>query len=89
MRSFEVPAIGGIMLAPDTPEHRLFFENGREVFLFNSATDAAALIKSLIAMTVEAVMEMRYSARQRSIISGYSYKDRTQTVLSELRTLHG
>ncbi len=34
MRSFEVPGIGGIMLAPATTEHRIFFSDGKEAFLF-------------------------------------------------------
>ena len=32
MRSFEVPGVGGIMVAPDTKEHRIFFEVGKEIF---------------------------------------------------------
>ena len=50
MRSFEVPAVGGIMLAPDTPEHRLFFNNNQEVFLFSDLQDAVDKAKAVFEM---------------------------------------
>jgi len=34
MRTFEVPGVGGIQVAPFTKEHNLFFEEGKEIFLY-------------------------------------------------------
>jgi spore maturation protein CgeB len=87
MRTFEVPAVGGIMLAPDTPEHRLFFENRKEVFLFESLQDCITQIRNLLSLTAERVTTIRQDARSRSVQSGYSYRQRAADALSELRRL--
>ena len=36
MRSFEIPAVGGIQLAPDTIDHRTYFNPGKEIEVFDS-----------------------------------------------------
>ncbi len=84
MRTFEVPGIGGIMLAPDTTEHRLFFRDGKEVFLFSDAAHCAGLIRSILELPKAAADEIRQAARNRSIASNYSYKERTIALLEEV-----
>lgn len=80
MRTFEVPAIGGIQLADDTTEHRLFFEEGKNIFLFKGVKDCAEKIKLLLALDSENVKNIRYNARQKSLQSDYSYKGRTNII---------
>ena len=87
MRSFEVPGIGGIMVAPNTAEHRIYFENGKEVFLYKDADDCVATIKNLMSMTAEDASEIRNAARKRSISSGYSYKERAAQALGHIQSL--
>jgi len=87
MRTFEVPGIGGIMLAPDTVEHRLFFEDRKEVFLFKDFESAVRLIKEILTLPVERALQIRRAARQRSVTSGYRYADRAGLVLGELNAL--
>ena len=87
MRSFEVPAVGGIMLAPDTPEHRLFFENGKEAWLYRTVTECAAMAKKLMELSPEDAGKIREQARRRSLSSGYSYENRALQALSMIRTL--
>jgi len=89
MRSFEVPGIGGIMVAPDTTEHRLFFEDGKEAFLFKDVQHCARQINDLLNYPVAAADEIRSAARIRSVSSGYSYKDRAGLVLKTIQDLHG
>ncbi len=76
MRTFEIPGVGGIQLAPDTPEHRSFFEDGKNIFLFNYAEDCAMKIKSLFSLSDHEVQNIRESARQKSISSGCDYRNR-------------
>ena len=45
MRSFEVPAAGGIMLAQDSDEHREFFEPGQEAFYFSTPEEMIEWLK--------------------------------------------
>lgn len=84
MRSFEVPAIGGIMLAPDTREHRVFFENGKEAFWYNNVTECAALAQQIMELPPAEAAKIRERARQRSVISGYSYESRTLQALAKI-----
>ena len=89
MRSFEVPAIGGIMLAPDTKEHRMFFENEKEVFLFTNAETCVHQIKKILSLSSGDAGRIRENARRRSLDSGYSYKNRAHFALARIRTLCG
>ena len=84
MRSFEVPGIGGIMLAPDTHEHRLYFEEGKEVFLYKSVSDCATAIRRLLSLSSSEASQIRVAARERSLTSGYSYKNRAAQALKDL-----
>jgi spore maturation protein CgeB len=88
MRTFEVPGIGGILLAPDTKEHRLFFTNGNEIFLYSDIKECVRLINEIIAFDKEKADHIRFQARKRSLDSGYTYKDRTRLVIQHLRQLH-
>lgn len=87
MRSFEVPGVGGIMVAPDTDDHHLYFKDGEEVFLYKGVEDCAVTIKKLLSTRVEDANLFRQNARQRSVSSGYSYKDRARQLWNYLKTL--
>jgi len=89
MRSFEVPGIAGIMVAPDTTEHRLFFEDGNEVFLFKDVQHCAGQINDLLQYPSDGADEIRKAARNRSLSSGYSYKDRAEFALKTIQQLYG
>jgi spore maturation protein CgeB len=87
MRTFEVPAVGGIMLAPFTPEHELFFENGKEAFWFTEVHDAVNRANELIGLNNSGAEYIRQNARTRSLQSGYSYRARANTALVKLKEL--
>jgi len=87
MRSFEVPGVGGIMVAPYTIEHELYFENQKEVFLYKTVADCTKTIRKLLSMSSTEAAQIRENARRRSITSGYTYKDRANQLLRELQNL--
>jgi len=87
MRTFEVPAIGGIMLAPDTTEHRTFFTAGKEVFLFRDIEDCAGQVRELLQLPVTTANEIRKRARETSITAGYSYEERARQVREQFGAL--
>jgi len=87
MRSFEVPGIGGIMLAPDTADHREYFRANEEVFLYSNATDCMTQIRTLLNLSKETSMQIRKRARERSVSSGYSYFERAKTALMNFEQL--
>lgn len=87
MRSFEIPAIGGIQLAPDSVEHREFFENGKEIFLYTDLDSCLVQINHLMSLSKEEASLIRRRARQRSVDNGYSYKRRASEVVDALNQL--
>lgn len=84
MRTFEVPGVGGIMLAPLTKEHALFFGADKEVFFYKSLPEAADKARQLINMSREEAEAIRAAARDRSLRSGYSYRDRAILVYDQM-----
>lgn len=87
MRTFEVPGIGGIQLAPNTKEHRLFFEADKEIFLYNTVEECVDKIHYLLSLSSEQANQYRSYAREACIKNKYSYKDRAQQVLDLLQKL--
>jgi spore maturation protein CgeB len=87
MRSFEIAGIGGIQLAPATEDHRIYFTDGKDIFLYTDQACCIAQIKKLLAMPVEAANQVREAVRARSIGEGYTYKDRANTVAKYLQDL--
>lgn len=87
MRTFEIPGIGGIQLAPDTPEHRRFFRPDHEIFLFRDMNECYDKIKMLLDLPAAEASALREAARAVSIASGYTYQDRARQVLDSIRGL--
>ncbi len=87
MRTFEVPGVGGIMLAPRTREHLQFFEDGREAFFFSDITECIQRALDILAFTTPEALKVREAARTRSLESGYRYEDRARSVDSILKSL--
>lgn len=88
MRTFEVPGVGGIMVAPETSEHKLFFESGKEVFLYKDVEDCIEKINYILQLSEIDACAIRDAARKKSIDAGYSYKDRAFAALSAIKLLH-
>lgn len=85
MRTFEIPAAGGIMLAPDSPEHQYFFKDGEEAFLYRSEKEMEQYCRDLLVM--EDVGKIRQQARQRSKMENYSYEKRAHFVLNQILSI--
>jgi spore maturation protein CgeB len=87
MRSFEVPGIGGIMIAPRTTEHEMFFEDGKEIFLFDDISSCAAKIRQVLSLPADEANVIRQHARMASLQRGYRYSDRAQFALEGIKSL--
>jgi spore maturation protein CgeB len=88
MRTFEVPGAGGIMLAPATTEHKLFFVPNEEVFLFENVRDCLAQAGRVLDMSRQNADAVRENARKRSLESGYSYRNRALQALDQLKSMY-
>lgn len=85
MRSFEVPGIGGILLAPATADHQLYFKPGEEIFIYTDLLDCMDQIKKIAGFSKEKADQVRSNARNRSLSSGYQYKDRASLALELIK----
>lgn len=87
MRSFEVPAAGGIMLAPCTSEHSSFFKNEDEAFFYDSKEMMFNYLNYLLSLPNEEANIIRKNARFRSIDSKYDYPSRAKELHQILTNL--
>jgi len=86
MRSFEIPGVGGIQLAPATTDHSLYFVENDEIFCYKNLRDCVQKIHTILNFTEEQAQSIRICARKKSVESGYDYQSRSKyvtTVLSE------
>lgn len=87
MRTFEIPGVGAIQLAPDTPEHRMFFEAGQEIFLYRDINNCCEIARHVLSLSKDEAIVVRNGARRRCVESGYSYHDRAKQALTALNEL--
>src|SRR5262249_3032454 len=79
MRSFEIAALGGCMLAEDTTEHReIFGGDGECVAYFRTAAEAAERARTLLADPPER-RRLGAAAQERVVRGGHTYRDRLAT----------
>jgi hypothetical protein len=89
MRTFEIPAAGGIQLAPYSREQELFFEAGKEIFFFRNDEEMIQQAKDIIGMSKSGALEIREAARRRSVGSDYTFRNRAQTVFKTFENFPG
>lgn len=82
MRSFEIAALGGCMLAEDTAEHReIFGDDGEAVVYFRTASEAAERARELLADPAERA-RLSTAVRDRIVSHGaHTYRDRLVSML--------
>ena len=86
MRSFEIPAIGGCMLAEDTQIHRELFGPEAEAVCYFK-TPAEMLQQTQILLRDDALRARLAQKSHRLIASGsHTYADRLRTILQDLKS---
>jgi len=85
MRSFEVPAVGGIMLAPSKNDHSSFFIKNHSFFEYFSDEDMADKCNQLLKMKKEEINNIRENSRRISLNNSYSYLSRSKQLIALLK----
>jgi spore maturation protein CgeB len=86
MRSFEIPACGGFMIAEDTAEHReLFGPEGECALYFTGPRDAAEKVNLALADRAGRA-RMARAAHSRISSQGHTYRDRLRLMLQVAAT---
>jgi spore maturation protein CgeB len=82
MRSFEIAALGGCMLAEDTAEQReIFGDDGEAVVYFRSPREAADRARILLANPAERA-RLSAALHERIVLQGaHTYRDRLTAIL--------
>jgi spore maturation protein CgeB len=86
MRSFDIPGVGGIMLAPKTTDHALYFKDNIEVVLFENIDDCVRKINYLLHCDPTKRELIRTNSRKISI-KNYTYQNRVSQLNSALDNL--
>jgi hypothetical protein len=87
LRTFEVPAVGGILLTPASDEQGLFFKEGLECFFYHSDTELIERCQSILNLSSAEAMIIREKARARSLSGKYSFHHRTKELLGILKSI--
>lgn len=85
MRTFEMPALGCIMLAPYSAEHSILFEENTEAFYYRDQEEACQKARHILDLTQDQALKIKQNALKRSKESGYTYDERAREVLSFFR----
>jgi spore maturation protein CgeB len=86
MRTFETAGVGAIQLAPATEDHKLYFKENEEIFLFKDVESCAEKIAEIKNLSFSEANRIRRNARQRSLCDGYSYERRSAQAFSFLKS---
>lgn len=81
MRTFEIPAMGGLMLTNRTLEQNDFFPENEACFMYDNVAELNAKINYILANKAEAD---QVRARGVNLVQSHSYTNRAQFLLSEL-----
>ena len=83
MRSMEVPGVGGVMLAPQTVDHSVFFNVDEEIFVYRNEQSLAQEAIRILTSDKRVIDKLREKAR-RKVLEQFTYKIQTKRILSLL-----
>jgi spore maturation protein CgeB len=82
-RTFEIPAVGGFLLAQRTSEHRMFYDEGKEAEFFGSAEELAEKAGYYLVHDDER-RAIALAGHRRCISSGYSWQEQMVGLVSSV-----
>lgn len=82
-RSFEIPAIGSMLLAERTEDHQRFYIEGEEAAFFANDEELVAQARRYLADAKERE-RVAWGGHKRCTTSGYTHKDRMVQILREV-----
>lgn len=87
LRTFEMPAIGCILLSPFSEEQVELFREDTEMLFYHNRQELLVKAKWLMSQDMTAIEKIRNQAYQRSIADNYSYDGRAKQVYQVIEKL--
>ncbi len=87
MRTFEIPASGGIQLAPYSRENEIFFTEGKEIFMYNSTKELRNKINGILNLDNTDSETIRFNSRKKVEMDGHSYEHRAELAGSMFKAI--
>ncbi len=87
MRTFEIPAVGGIMLSQYTQEQDSFFKKNETAFYYKNMEACLQNAKNILNLQKTKANNIRLAARRQSVEGGYTYTKRAETVVQIFKAL--
>ncbi len=84
-RTFELAGAGAIQIAPRTPDHELYFTEGKEIYLFNDEDECVLKMHELFNLSDHEANELRKNTMARVEANKYMYKSRAKFVFDTLK----
>jgi spore maturation protein CgeB len=85
-RTFEIPAVGGFLLAERTEDHLRYYREGEEAEFFDTPEELVRKARHYL-QNPEERRTIAERGRRRCLSSGYTHKDRMRDVLDRLVAL--
>ncbi len=82
-RTFEIPAVGGFLLAERTLDHLSSFKEGEEAEFFSSVEELASKTEYYLKHEDQR-LNVANAGRQRCLTSGYTHQDRVREFIEEI-----
>jgi hypothetical protein len=82
-RTFEIPAIGGFLLAERTDDHRRYYEEGKEAEFFASEEELIDKARLYLA-NPEQRQAVARAGHLRCVTSGYRHQDRCRAIIESI-----
>jgi hypothetical protein len=83
LRTFEIPASGGFLMADRTPLHSSYFEEGKEAEFFSSEAELVEKCRRYV-LESEARVRIARAGHKRCTQGAHTHKDEVERLLSEL-----
>jgi spore maturation protein CgeB len=88
MRTFEIPAAGGIQVSEYSDQYASFFQQQQEIFMYSDEQSLIQQLDFLLSLSSKENLEYRNAARKRCLSSDYSYQNRAQQLYKDLCALN-
>ncbi len=79
MKSFEIPALGGLMLTNSSSEQMLFFKKNKECFMYKNKDDFISKIKFIFSHPTKSYLVRKNGFNKSKL---YTYENRLKKILS-------